>query len=126
MCTLKIEKHVLGILVLLGLVAAPFGRAQDQGVQGGKPADRMQGPAAGPEVRQRPLAGKITAIGSDTLEIAKPNGDTVKVKLRSEGSLRIECKGPQRGPRCGRGHWQARLPQSEATRSKSPSRMATP
>jgi hypothetical protein len=78
---LKIEKHVLGILVLLGLVAAPFGRAQDQGVQGGKPADRMQGPAAGPEVRQRPLAGKITAIGSDTLEIAKPNGDTVKVKL---------------------------------------------
>ena len=74
--------------MMLSLIAAASVGAQEPPAQGGAPPRGMtQGPGRG-EGRQRPLVGKITAIGSDSLDIAKPDGGAVRVKLSEKTEFR--------------------------------------
>src|SRR6266436_7471995 len=82
---------------LLFLLAATAGRALASAPAA---ADQEQGtpPAAGQrpgpnDGRGRPLLGKITAINKGSLELAKPDGTTVAVKLTDKTEYRKDRQG---------------------------------
>ncbi len=69
-------------LSLLVLLAATAGRAQAPAPAAQEPGPPAAGQRAGPNEGQgQPLFGKITAISKGSLELAKPDGRTVAVKI---------------------------------------------
>src|SRR2546430_6900296 len=80
-------------LSLLFLLAATAGRAQAPapGAAGQEPGPPAAGQKAGPNEGQgRPLFGKITVISKGSLELAKPDGQTVAVKVTDKTEYRKE------------------------------------
>src|SRR2546421_545674 len=78
-------------LSLLFLLAATAGRAQAPapGAAGPEPGPPAAGQRPGPnEGRGQPLFGKITAINKGSLELAKPDGATVAVKITDKTEYR--------------------------------------
>src|SRR5256885_4518605 len=78
-------------LSLLFLLAAPAGRAQAPapGAAGQEPGPPAAGQRPGPNEGQgRPLFGKITLISKGSLELAKPDGQTVAVKITDKTEYR--------------------------------------
>lgn len=79
---------LIAVLVMWGMLCAFASRAQEappanagasttQSRQGGEGRGEFEG---GP----RPLVGKVTAIGNGSMEISKPDGGTVVVKLTNQ------------------------------------------
>ena len=78
-------------LSLLFLLAATAGRAQAPapGAAGQEPGPPAAGQRPGPNEGQgRPLFGKITLISKGSLELAKPDGQTVAVKITDKTEYR--------------------------------------
>src|SRR2546423_10295818 len=78
-------------LSLLFLLAATAGRAQAPapGAEGQEPGPPAAGQRPGPNEGQgRPLFGKITLISKGSLELAKPDGQTVAVKITDKTEYR--------------------------------------
>ena len=78
-------------LSLLFLLAATAGRAQAPapGAAGQEPGPPAAGQRPGPNEGQgRPLFGKITVISKGSLELAKPDGQTVAVKITDKTEYR--------------------------------------
>lgn len=85
---MKLRRFALGVMMSLLVAALGIGAQKPQGQ--GEPSSRgaTQGPGMRGEARQRPLVGKITAIGSDSIDVAKPDGNAVKVKLSDKTEFR--------------------------------------
>jgi len=83
---MKLRHCVLGMALLM--MAASCLGAQEQPAQGEGQAGATQSRGMRGEGRQRPLAGKITAISGDSMDIARPDGSTVKVKLSDKTEFR--------------------------------------
>ena len=79
------------VLVMCGILCATGARAQETPAAGPR-----QGRAGGDfENRQRPLFGKVTALRDGVMEITKPDGGLVVVKLTSQTAFRkdrVEAK----------------------------------
>lgn len=76
-----------GWICLLGLLSAGVAGAQDAG--GGSPQKEQSGGGGGWQQNgPRPLFGKITALTAGAMEIATPDGTTVKVNLTGETEFR--------------------------------------
>jgi hypothetical protein len=96
MVMIESGKHFLRLSVLI-LLAATAGRAQTPepvaaGQDQGAPPARVQrqGPNDG---RGQPLFGKITAINKGSMELVKPDGATVAVKLTEKTEYRKDRQG---------------------------------
>ena len=91
MVTMMYEKNCLRLSLLLLLAAtvsrsqAPANAAPDQ--EQGAPSSAGQRPGPN-EGRGQPLVGKITAINKGALELAKPDGTTVAVKITEKTEYR--------------------------------------
>ena len=83
---MNFRRCVLGTGLLLAV--ASCAAAQEQPAQGEPQSGTAQRRGMRGEGRQRPLIGKITAIGSDTIDIASPDGSAVKVKLSDKTEFR--------------------------------------
>jgi len=66
--------------------APPDGRYAPGGAQA--PGSQQRGPRNDREGRGRPVFGKISAIGSDSLEVAGPDGNKTTLKLTSNTEYR--------------------------------------
>ena len=96
MVTMMPGKKCLRLSLLL-LLAATVGRAEAPATaapgqeQGAPPsAGQMLGPNEG---RGQPLVGKITAIHKGSLEVAKPDGTTVTVRITDKTEYRRDRQG---------------------------------
>lgn len=83
---MKLRHCVLGMALLM--MAASYASPQEQPAQGEAQPGAAQGRGMRGEGRQRPLVGKITAIGGGSMEIARPDGNTVKVNLSDKTEFR--------------------------------------
>lgn len=85
---MRFSKYAAAALLLGTWMSVPGSRAQDGRGQGTTPPDSMQAPGLRGEGRQRPLVGKITAIRAGVMDVAKPNGDSVTVRLSNKTEYR--------------------------------------
>jgi hypothetical protein len=97
---MKASLTLAALLVLANLVfcGAPFAQGQEQsqppdvtatpgsGVPGR--GSQQRGPRGDGEGRGRPVFGKISAIGTDSIEITGPDGDKTTLKLTSSTEFR--------------------------------------
>jgi hypothetical protein len=92
---MKVRHSMLGMVVLSAMAAAPSGWAQSQQPSAGQDAPVMMqgerdrdGSQRGPQGRMRGAFGKITAIQSDSIEIAGQDGTKSSFKLTSKTEFR--------------------------------------
>lgn len=96
----KYSKQFLGLSWLLlifatashGQAPAPTGSSQEQG---GPPTERLRGGAR--ENRSPSLFGKIAAISNGAIELTKPDGSTVTVKITDKTEYRKDRQAAKLG-----------------------------
>jgi len=81
------RNRLIALVGLGGLLAATAVCAQEapaQNPDSGQPQPQGQGRSRGGQNGERPLFGKITAIHDGAIEIARPDGQTITVKVNAQ------------------------------------------